>query len=128
MCKIENNDWLCCARAIVVARAWRMRDENLISDAEWKAIKKSDDQNLKQRDEALTLMREAGLLAMINKSCGLKELEIIQNRVLTPQGYQVKVFSRNALGAVVFDPELPHLKTIYLFHNEEHYDAMKNPR
>lgn len=127
MCKIENNDWLCCARAIVVAKAWHMLGEEKIKENEWKALCRNDLKNSKQTFEALELARQAGLTATVG-GWGLRELAIVQDRVLTAQGYQVKVFSRNYLGALIFDPELPHLKTIYLFHNDNHYDAMKNPR
>ena len=70
--QIQNNDDLCCARALIVARA------RLDKDPRWETIRKGDQNRYTlQRKLAQQLMTEAGLTDHTGP-CGIPELQKLQ--------------------------------------------------
>ena len=108
--RIENNDELCCARALVTAKAyrdWGYRDE------QYKAIKKG---GAFQKELARQLHRRA---RVPEGPCGLGELELFQI-VLTD--YQIVVVSADHGYQIIFKgPRQPDHKLLCLIKVQDHY-------
>lgn len=113
--KILNNDKLCCARAIVTAKA------KIDNDPQWETIRKGDkSRHTLQKVRAQQLMRDAGL-ENHQDTCGLLELQKLQNVL---HGYQIKVYNKERYCAITFVGGIPCEKVIHLYHHDEHYDVI----
>jgi hypothetical protein len=119
--KIKNNDSLCCARAIVTAKAHR--DYNVDRDNDelrrtYEAIRKGGAfRATRQKTEARFLHRRAGVP---EGPCGIPELRLFQ--VALP-GYRIRVFSKDAFNAVIFDGQTTG-QLLNLFLHDSHYDVI----
>ncbi|WP_169716431.1 DNA polymerase [Oceanimonas doudoroffii] len=126
--KIKNNDWLCFARAVVVARAriqyYTLGDKSV----KWDTIRRGDsDRRSSQRILALDLMTRAGLLGGQKRTCGVPEFKKIQN-LLVPEGFQLKIFSHDHFDSRIFDDELVGPIPLYIYHHDNHFTPMSSPR
>ena len=83
----------------------------------------------KQTRRADDLIAAAGIIEEECKKpgCGLKEFEAIQ-RVLTPQGYALKIFSNDHWNEMIFDGGSGSENYLYIYHYDKHYDVMKSPK
>ena len=113
--KVKNKDELCCARALVVAKA------HVDKDPRYKDIAKGDIIRWKiQQKLAKELMAKAGL-ANHQGGCGLGELEMLQ-AALAPD-YQIKVFDKHYNDMITFEgPAAP--KVLHLYFHDGHYDVL----
>jgi len=103
--KIKNDDDMCLARALVVAMEYpnRFKDKN-----RWNRIKKGESGLFKdQRDEAILLMKKAGLQNHTGP-CGIPEIQAIQDVL---DGYQIKIFSSDLGHKVMFQGRICFLKS-----------------
>ena len=107
--QIKNKDDLCCARAIVVAKA------KLDNDPQYKSIV-SRTGTLQSR-----LTRELHESAGVSLgSCGIPEIKKFQTAL---PGYQLNVISKEHLNALIYSgPEAE--KHLYLYHHDNHYDVI----
>ena len=111
--RIKNNDEVCLARALVVARA---KKDN---DPRYRYIKNSD--RPLQREKAFDLHEAANVPL---GPCGLNEVVLFQ-QYLT--GYQIVIISGDHNNSIIYPPpssgtdEKPHL-TLYLHNN--HFDVI----
>ncbi|XP_078576400.1 uncharacterized protein LOC144862027 [Branchiostoma floridae x Branchiostoma japonicum] len=94
---IQNNDELCCARAIVVAKA------KIDKHPEWNNIRQG---RKKQTELAEALHEQAGVA---KGPCGLEEIKAFQS-FLT--GYQIIVVSQSQLNEIVYRGPLNEKKLI----------------
>ena len=113
--RIDNQDNLCCARAIVTMRAWCHRnDPGHMPRNNWHALRKGCP---RQKTMARQLHRDAGVP---EGPCGLAELEKFQ-QFLSPT-YQLKVVSRCKPFFVIYrGPDAPHI--IYLLKSNDHFEG-----
>ena len=116
---VEGDDDLCLARALVVAEA---RAEMQAGNAArfWNTFRKVDRRckrkESQQKKAAKKLMEDCGLKDHRGQ-CGLQELQRFQD-FFTLRGYQIKVFSAQAMNAMVFrGPEAA--KVLYLYHDRD---------
>ena len=113
--RIQNDDKICLARALVVARA---KKEN---DPRYKYIK--DSRKPLQREKAFELHRAAKVPL---GPCGLNEVALFQQHLTD---YQIVIISGDHNNSVIYPPpdeatdEKPHL-TLYLHRN--HYDVINS--
>ena len=113
--RIKNNDDLCLARALVVARA------KIDKDPKYNQIKQSD--RPIQREKAFDLHEAANVPL---GPCGLNEVALFQQYL---SDYQIVVVSGDHNNSVIYPPpssgtdEKPHL-TVYLHSN--HYDVINS--
>jgi hypothetical protein len=145
---IRNHDELCGARAVVTGMARVLHEEEqnqvslgnfrlgengkakgvapnwvdndaLLSDmwGHWESIR--DGRNI-QGQLAHRLVQEAGVGY---EGVSLEELKTIQDKALTPRGFQLKVLSKPHLNGIVYaGPENVH--QIYLYHSDNHFDVI----
>jgi hypothetical protein len=107
--QIKNKDDLCCARAIVVAKA------KLDKDPQYKSIVKHE--RPLQTNLARQLHESAGVPL---GSCGIPEVKKFQAAL---PGYQLNVISKEHLNAMIYSgPEAD--KCLYLYHHDNHYDVI----
>jgi hypothetical protein len=109
---IENKrDSMCCARAIVTAKA------RLENHAKWEAIRKG----LKIQG---LLAKELHQLAGVDQDvgCGKHEWDKFQ-AVLAPR-YQLVVVSRNYFNSVIYNGIQDCEKQIYLYHADNHFSVI----
>jgi hypothetical protein len=107
--QIKNKDELCCARAIVVAKA------KLDKDPKYKSI--VDHRGKVQGRLARELHESAGVPL---GSCGIAEVKKFQAAL---PGYQLNVISKEHLNALIYSgPEAE--KHLYLYHHDNHYDVI----
>ena len=106
--QIRNRDELCCARALVTAKA-RLEKSN-----SWDNIRRG----LKiQTYLAQELHKKAGVPLGI---CGLEEITKFQNVM---EGFQNHVISKDHFNGIIYHgPDAPH--KIYIYHHETHYDVI----
>ena len=108
--RIENNDELCCARALVTAQAfrdWGSRDPHYKEMIRGKAF---------QRDMARQLHRRA---RVPEGPCGLGELELFQ---IVLSDYQIVVVSADHGYQIIFKgPRQPDHKLLCLIKVQDHY-------
>ena len=116
--KINNQDHLCCARAIVTTRAWIHRnDPGHMSKNEWDTLSRGLP---RQKTRAEELHRAAGVP---EGPCGLPELDMFQ-KVLSPH-YQLKVMSRQKPFFIIFKgPDAPHI--IRLLKSDNHFEGCRS--
>lgn len=106
--QINNKDELCCARAIVTAKA------RLEEHPTWESIRHG---GKLQTVLAENLHREAGVPL---HRCGISEIKMFQEVV---SGYQINIISKDHFNGIIYSgPEAE--KRIYLYHHEEHYDVI----
>ena len=115
--RIENQDDLCCARAIVTTKAWIHRnDPGHMPKNNWDTLRKG---RPRQKKMAQDLHRAAGVP---EGPCGLPELEQFQ-MVLSPH-YQLKVMSRQKPFFIIYKgPDAPHI--IRLLKSGDHFEGCK---
>ncbi|CAB3992512.1 Hypothetical predicted protein [Paramuricea clavata] len=107
--QVKNKDDLCCARAIVVAKAI------LDKDPQYKSIV-SRTGTLQDR-LAQELHESAGVSL---GSCGIPEIKKFQAAL---PGYQLNVISKEHLNAMIYSgPEAE--KHLYLYHHDNHFDVI----
>ena len=104
--QIKNKDDLCCARAIVTAKA------KIDEHRGWESIRKGC---TIQRSLAEDLHRQAGVPLT---KCGIDEVKLFQN-VLT--GYQILVASEDHANSIIFRGP-PANQQICLFFHDGHYE------
>ena len=107
--QIKNKDELCCARAIIVAKA------KLDQDPQFKSI--VTPRGTLQGHLAYELHESAGVPL---GSCGINEIKKFQ--AVLP-GYQLNIVSKEHLNALIYSgPEAE--KYLYLYHHDNHYDVI----
>ena len=106
--QIKNKDDLCCARAIVTAKA------KIDEHRGWESIRKGC---TIQRSLAEDLHRQAGVPLT---KCGIDEVKLFQN-VLT--GYQILVASEDHANSIIFRGPSAN-QQICLFFHDGHYDVI----
>ena len=111
--QIRNKDDLCCARALIVAKA------RLEKDPRWEAIPKADQNRYTLQKRLMQeLMEEAGLKDHTG-GCGIPELKKFEVVLF---GYQIKVFDREKTNKLLFQrPQAQKIFHLYL--NNRHYDV-----
>ena len=116
--RIQNNDELCCARAIVTMRAHCHRDDSgHMPRNNWVTLR---DGRPRQGVYARQLHQAAGVP---EGPCGLPELAKFQSYLSTlDPPYQLKVLSRQHPFFLIFrGPDAPH--TIVILKSEHHYEG-----
>ena len=115
--RIENQDQLCCARAIVTTKAWLHRnDPGHMPMRDWNTLQKG---RPRQGVYARQLHQAAGVP---EGPCGLPELEKFQ-KYLSPN-YQLKVMSRQKPFFIIYrGPDAPHI--IRLLKSGSHFEGCK---
>ena len=112
---INNNDELCCARAIVTMRAHCHKEDGVDALRLWDSLKKGYPV---QQQQAQTLHQQAGVA---EGACGLPELAKFQ-QALGPS-YQLLVMLRMKPFDLIFiGPEAPH--QIRLLKSNDHFDGL----
>ena len=112
---IENNDELCCARAIVTMRAHCHRNEAMDEFRKWENLKRGLPI---QEKKARELHRQAGVP---EEACGIPELQQFQ-KALGSQ-YQLLVMTRMyPFHLIYYGPPAP--QQIRLLKSNEHYDGL----
>ena len=112
--RIQNEDNLCCARALVVAKA------KVDKDGRWETIRKGDKQrHTLQKRLALQLMEMAGLTGHTGP-CRIEELQKLQGAL---PGYQIKVYDRDLINGLAFKGPVEE-KVLHLYLHDNHYDAI----
>ena len=105
----KNKDDLCCARAIIVAKA------KLDKDPHYEAIRKPN--RAMQSRLARELHESAGVPL---GPCGIPEVTKFQTAL---PDYQLNVISKEHLNALIYSgPEAE--KHLYLYHHDNHYDVI----
>jgi hypothetical protein len=111
------------ARAIVVARARLNKDTD---KSTWGSVRKGDQpakRNYLQTTLAKELMAKAGL-ENFQDLCGIPELKKLQD-VLSPDGYQLKVFSKDIFNDIFYKGEVVDAtQIINLYLHDGHYDVI----
>ena len=106
--RIQNTDDLCCARAIITAKA------RLEGHAQWNSIRQG--RNIQEK-LARDLHRQANVPF---RKCTIEDVRTFQN--VLPD-YQIHVLSKESFNAIVFKgPEAN--KKIYLYHHDDHFDVI----
>ena len=116
--RIENQDDLCCARAIVTMRAWCHRnDPGHMPRSDWNALRLG---RPRQKQMAQELHRAAGVP---EGPCGYPELEQFQQYLSTLNPpYQLKVMNRQKPFFISFKgPDAPHI--IQLLKSDNHFEG-----
>jgi hypothetical protein len=109
--QIKNKDELCCARAIIVAKA------KFDKDPQYKCI--ANNQKPLQGRLAHKLHEAAGVPL---GPCGIPEIKRFQ--AVLP-AYQLNMVSKEHLNALIYSgPEAD--KCIYLYHHDSHYDVISS--
>ena len=116
--KINNQDHLCCARAIVTTKAWLHRnDHHHMARSDWDTLSRG---RPRQEEYARQLHQAAGVP---EGPCGLPELEAFQ-KVLSPH-YQLKVMSRQKPFFIIFKgPDAPNI--IRLLKSDNHFEGCRS--
>ena len=105
---IQNDDDLCCARAIVSAKA------KLDQHVKWNSIRLG---KLLQEELAIQLHYQASVPI---KTCGVEGKKKCQD--VLPD-YQIQVVSQDHFNAIIYKgPESE--KKLYLYHHDSHYDVI----
>ncbi|CAG2191938.1 unnamed protein product [Mytilus edulis] len=106
--QIQNKDDLCCARAIMTAKA------RLDGHEKWNSIRQG--RNI-QGELARKLHNKAGVPF---RRCGIEEIKSFQ-RIL--DGYQIHVVSKEHFNAIIYEGPTAE-KKIYLYLHDHHYDVI----
>ena len=109
----EDNSNLCCARALVLCRAYADNKRSL------KPLRKSP---ARQRTKAVALMTDAGI--PLGTACGPAEWHAFQ-RSLAPE-YGIVVLSLTHMNMVVFNGAPQAAKKLILWHTGNHYHGVKS--
>ena len=105
---IQNDDDLCCGRAIVTAKAKVDKHEK------WENIRKGYEP---QRSLALELHQQAGV--PVGK-CGIEDIKKFQDVL---PGFQILVVSKDHFNAIIYSGPEAEIK-IYLYFHDSHYDVI----
>ncbi len=106
--RIQNQDELCCARALVTAKA------RLDKHEKWDTIRQG---RPIQATLAADLHRDAGVPLGI---CGIPEIKQFQEYLID---YQINVVSKEYFGAIIYSgPEAD--KKLYIYSHDDHYDVI----
>ena len=112
---INNQDDLCCARAIVTMKAYCHKNEGMDEFRKWDNLKRGYPV---QKSEAQELHRQAGV---DEGPCGLPELEQFQQAL--GSNYQLLVMARMyPFHLIYYGPPAP--QKICLLKSNEHYDGV----
>ena len=112
--RIENQDELCCARALVVAMAFANKDGNPVH---YQKIRRQRGQL--QEEEARQLHAKAEVK---EGRCGIPEVEKFQH-YLGSQGYQIVVYGTTTKHGLLYKgPE--NTKMLILFLHNNHFDVI----
>ena len=112
---INNNDELCCARAIVTMRAHCHKEDGVDALRLWDSLKKGYPV---QQQQAQTLHQQAGVA---EGACGLPELAKFQHALGSE--YQLLVMLRMKPFDLIFKgPDAPH--QIRLLKSNDHFDGL----
>ncbi|CAC5393604.1 unnamed protein product [Mytilus coruscus] len=104
----KNNDEICCARALVTAKA------NIVKHPKSEDIRKG---RLIQKQLAIELHDKANIPL---KTCNLEDITQFQRAM---NAYQIHVVSQQHFNGIIFQgPEAE--RKIYLYHHNEHYDVI----
>ncbi len=106
--RIQNQDELCCARALVTAKA------RLDKHEKWDTIRQG---RPIQATLATTLHRDADV--PLGK-CGIPEIKQFQTCLVD---YQINVVSREHFNAIIFSGPDSENK-LYVYHHDDHYDVI----
>ena len=107
----KDPDMMCCARAIITAKA------RLDNDPDWNSIRSGS--NL-QYTLASSLQREAGI--PLGTVCGKQEWEKFQQCI--GNDYQLIICSRDYFNAIVYHGPQYAEKQLYLYHAENHFSVI----
>ena len=108
----RSDDNLCCARAIVTAKA---RKDN---HPKWNSIRQG-------RKEQLRLAKELHAAAQVPQGilCGKEEWEKFQD--VLGREYQLVIVSRDFFNSVVYKgPDIDSDKQLYLYHHQNHFSVI----
>ena len=112
---INNQDDLCCARAIVTMKAYCHKNQGMDEFRKWENLKRGLPV---QEKEAKELHRQAGVP---EEACGLPELEQFQEAL--GSNYQLLVMARMyPFHLIYYGPTAP--QKICLLKSNEHYDGV----
>ena len=115
--EIKNRDNLCCARAIVTAKAWVERNTSNEALHDYENIRRG--YPIQQR-KAEALHREA------NVPLGPCDLEAVAKfQAVLPQ-YQLIVVSAQQLYSIIFRGDVVNERKLYLLLDEKHYHVIKD--
>lgn len=106
--RIQNDDALCCARAIITAKAKLDQHKN------WNSIRMGRDIQTRLAEQ---LHKDANVPL---QRCGLEEIKLFQT--VLPD-YQINVVSKDHFHGIVFQgPESEN--KLYLYYHDEHFDVI----
>lgn len=106
--RIQNKDDLCCARALVTAKA------RLDKHEKWEAIRKGC--NI-QEQLARALHYQAGVPI---RKCGIEEIKLFQ---MVMKDVQIYVVSKEHFNSIIYEGPEAESK-IYLYYHDQHYDII----
>jgi hypothetical protein len=106
--QIQNKDDMCCARAIVTAKA------KIDGHEQWNSIQRGP---RIQEELALELHANAGIPL---HQCGIEDVKTFQRFLV---GYQIHVISREHFNGIVYHGPTTD-KKIYLYYHDNHYDVI----
>lgn len=106
--RIQNRDELCCARALVTAKARLNKTEN------WDGIRKG---YKIQEQMARTLHHQANVPI---RKCGIDDVKLFQKVM---KDVQINVVSKEHFNGIIYGGQEAESK-IYLYHHDEHYDVI----
>ena len=110
---LAKDEQLCCARAIVTARAHRMRQMGH-EFPQWESMRKGGGIQIQQAKE---LHKNAGVP---EGPCDIENLKKFQ--AVLPE-YQLKVLSKDVFNSFIYcGPEAK--EKLYLYHHDNHYDVI----
>ncbi|XP_071965841.1 uncharacterized protein [Antedon mediterranea] len=111
--KNDDNETICCARAIVTGIS--MLEDKINNVARWwNNIRQGRGQ---QKIAALHLLRDSGVR---EQTCGIEEIKKMQSKL---PNHQIIVISKDNLNSVIFSGDY-RKKQIYLYHHSNHYDLI----
>jgi hypothetical protein len=106
--QIQNKDDMCCARAIVTAKA------KIDGHEQWNSIQRGRGI---QEELALESHAKAGVPL---HQCGIEDVKTFQRFLV---GYQIHVISREHFNGIVYHGPTAD-KKIYLYYHDNHYDVI----
>ena len=106
--QIQNQDDLCCARAIVTAKA------KLDNHEQWNNIR----QGRRIQEEMARQLHQQADVPLVR--CGIEEIKKFQSVL---PGFQIHVLSKEHFNSIIYSgPESE--KKMYLYHHDNHYDVI----
>jgi len=121
--RIKNTDELCLARAIVVAKTrleHLVDPDNNILFHRYQNMCRPDTPKIKMQLNAATELMEAADLANQKESCGIAEIQAIQD--ILPD-YQIRIFNSQTPGSLSYSGP-PATHCIDLYNHDNHFDVI----